>query len=458
MPSTPAAAPPPQFRLGRYRWRICAILFFATTINYVDRNVLSFTMLDEPFRHQMLGLPAGTPLGPAEVARFKELMGYVDASFKLAYAIGFLIAGWMIDRLGTRRGFSISISVWSLAGIGHGLVQSVTGMSWARFLLGLGEAGNFPSAIKSVAEWFPRKERSFATGLFNAGANVGIILTAVCVPLIIHHFGWRVSFLITGALGFFVLLVWLMAFRRPEEHPKLTPGELAYIRSDGESTVDAPVKWRHLLPYRAMWAFALGKFLTDAVWWFYLTWLPSFFNDNAALEHKLDLKSVGLPFIAIYLISDGGSIFFGWLATRFIGMGWSVNRARKVTMLICALCVVPIFFAAQTSSIVVAIALIALATAAHQGWSANLFTTVSDLFPRRAVGSVTGIGGMMGAVGGALLAALAGKIIGVVGYWPLFVFASCAYLVALAIIQVLVPRLEPVKLEANEVPGTSAYG
>lgn len=445
-PPSPSGAGVPK--AGHYRWVICAILFVATTINYVDRNVLSFTMLDDHFRRTMLGLGEGGPLDAAQMALFKERMGYVDAAFKFAYAMGFVIAGWMIDRLGTRRGFSISITVWSIAGIAHGFVNSVLGMCGARFALGLGEAGNFPASIKSVAEWFPRKERSFATGLFNAGANVGIILTAACVPLIVAAMGWRASFIITGALGFVVLVLWLVFFFRPEAHPKVSAGELAYIRSDGEEDSGKSVRWAHLIPYKATWAFAIAKFLTDAVWWFYLTWLPSFFNDNAALTTKLDLKSVGIPFIVIYLISDFGSIFFGWLATRFIHLGWSVNRARKTTMLICALCVVPIFFASMTSSIVVAIALISLATAAHQGWSANLFTTVSDMFPKRAVGSVTGIGGMMGGIGGALLAAVAGKVIGVAGYWPLFIFASGAYLLALVIVQILAPRLEPVKLDA----------
>ncbi|MEY2878354.1 MAG: hypothetical protein RLZZ15_734 [Verrucomicrobiota bacterium] len=443
-----SSAPPSSVpKSGRYRWAICAILFVATTINYVDRNVLSFTMLDDAFRRVMLGLPDGAPLTPAQISDFKERMGYVDAAFKIAYALGFVIAGWMIDRLGTRRGFSISITVWSIAGVLHGLVNSISGLSVTRFLLGLGEAGNFPASIKSVAEWFPRKERSFATGIFNAGSNVGIILTAACVPLIVAALGWRASFIITGALGFVVLVIWLLAFYKPEAHPKVTPAELAYIRSDGETDSGKPVTWGALIPFKATWAFALAKFMTDAVWWFYLTWLPSFFNDNAALSTKLDLKSVGIPFIVIYLISDGGSIFFGWLATKFIGLGWSVNRARKTTMLICALCVVPIFFASMTSSIVVAIALISLATAAHQGWSANLFTTVSDMFPKRAVGSVTGIGGMMGGIGGALLAAFAGKIIATTGsYLPLFIFASCAYLIALLIVQTLAPRLEPVTL------------
>jgi len=444
-----ASASPVVSTLGRYRWRICAVLFLATTVNYIDRNVFSFTMLDTTFRHQMLGIPLEQELTDRDLILFKERMGYVDAMFKFAYAFGFLVAGYVIDRVGTRRGYTISIAGWSLAAVGHGLANSVFGMSISRLLLGVSEAGNFPAAIKTVAEWFPKKERSFATGLFNAGANVGIILTALFVPLIILHLGWRASFIITGAVGVFVLFAWLAVYRRPEDHPKVSPAELAFIRQDGASLSETPVRWRDLVGFRETWAFAIAKFMTDAVWWFYLTWLPTFFNDNPAFTAKLDLKQVGLPFLIIYIISDLGSIFFGWLATRFIGLGWTVNRARKTTMLICAICVVPIFFAAATSSVAVAIALIALATAAHQGWSANLFTTVSDLFPRRAVGSVVGIGGMMGGLGGALLGASSGWIIGHVGYFPLFGLAASAYLIALLIIQMLTPKLEPVHIDAR---------
>lgn len=448
MSASPAPTPVAAL-VGRFRWRICAVLFLATTINYIDRNVFSFTMLDETFRHQMLGLPPGQPLAEGDLVTFKERMGYVDATFKFAYAVGFLLAGYLIDRVGTRRGYTISIAGWSVAAAGHGLVGSIAGMSIARFLLGIGEAGNFPAAIKTVAEWFPRKERSFATGLFNAGSNVGIILTAVLVPLIIVHLGWRASFLITGSIGILVLFAWLALYRPPEDHPKLSAAELAYIRQDGAPAAsERNVRWRDLVGFRETWAFAVAKFMTDAIWWFYLTWLPSFFNDNPAFTTKLDLKQVGLPFLVIYIVSDLGSIFFGWLATRFIGLGWTVNRARKTTMLICALSVVPILFAARTSSVAIAVGLIALATAAHQGWSANLFTTASDLFPRRAVGSVVGIGGMMGGLGGALLGASSGWIIGHVGYVPLFAIAASAYLVALAILQVLTPKLEPVRLDA----------
>lgn len=437
---------PLKQQIGRYRWRICAVLFLATTINYIDRNVFSFTMLDTTFRHQMLDIPLNVPLTDADMAVFREKMSFLDSIFKYAYAFGFLLAGYMIDRIGIRRGYGTSITAWSFAAVGHGLVHSVPGMAWARGLLGVGEAGNFPAAIKTVSEWFPRKERSFATGVFNAGANVGIILTAICVPIIIASMGWRASFIITGAIGVLVLFLWLAMYRKPAEHPKLSAEELAYIQQDGALESDQPVKWRALIKYRSTWAFAIPKFMTDAIWWFYLTWLPTFFNSNPVFTTKLDLKQVGIPFLVIYLVSDFGSIFFGWLATRFIGLGWSVNRARKTTMLICALCVVPIIFASMTSNIVIAIALIALATAAHQGWSANLFTTVSDQFPRRAVGSVVGIGGLMGGLGGALLAAKVGFIINTGGYVPLFAIASSAYLLALLVLQLLSPRLDTVKL------------
>jgi ACS family hexuronate transporter-like MFS transporter len=441
-----AVLPAPRSVVGRYRWRICAVLFLATTINYIDRNVFSFTMLDTTFRHQMLGIPLERPLTDADLAMFREKMSFLDSIFKYCYAFGFLLAGYMIDRIGVRRGYATSIGGWSIAAVGHGLVQSVSGMAFARGLLGIGEAGNFPAAIKTVSEWFPRKERSFATGIFNAGANVGIILTALCVPLIIASMGWRASFIITGAVGVLVLFWWLAVYRTPEAHPKLSEGELAYIRQDGPPEAEQRMKWRELVKYRATWAFAVPKFMTDAIWWFYLTWLPTFFNSNPEFTTKLDLKQVGIPFLVIYLVSDFGSIFFGWLATRFIGLGWSVNKARKVTMLICALCVVPIVFASMTSSIVLAIALISLATAAHQGWSANLFTTVSDQFPRRAVGSVVGIGGLMGGLGGALLAAQVGFIINTGGYVPLFAIAASSYMIALLIMQLLAPKLAPVEL------------
>ena len=429
-----------------YRWRICALLFFATTINYIDRNVLSFTMIDEFFRKEMLGLPADAVLSQADLDRFKEMMGYVDAVFKLAYGLGFLLVGYLIDRIGTKKGYAICIAVWSMAGVCNAFVGSLRGLSLTRFMLGLGESGNFPSAIKTVAEWFPRKERSFATGIFNAGSNVGIIVTALAVPWMTIQFGWRVSFIVTGLLGFIIFFFWWRMYRQPDNHPKVSAEELEHIKSDTEAESTERMSWRKVITYKQTWAFAVGKFLTDPIWWFYLTWLPDFFNSNEALDQKLDLKNIGLPFVIIYLISDFGSIFFGWLSSRFIQMGWSVNRARKTTMLICALCVVPIVFAATTSNIYVAVALIALATSAHQGWSANIFTLTSDMFPKQAVGSVVGVGGMLGAVGGTLFAAGAGVIRVKFGYMPLFISAAVAYLAALLIIQLIVPRLEKARL------------
>jgi MFS transporter, ACS family, hexuronate transporter len=437
-------------KIGNYRWRIVALLFFATTINYIDRNVLSFTMIDENFRKDILGVTG--ELTQADTDRFKEMMGYVDALSKFAYALGFVLVGWLIDKIGTKRGFSLSITVWSLGGIAHAFIGSVWGLSASRFTLLFGESGNFPSAIKSVAEWFPRKERSFATGVFNAGANVGIICTALAVPYIALHYGWRVSFFVTGSLGLILLAFWWLTYYRPEEHPKVSDAELNYIK-DGE-VVDtvAPQKlsWAKLLGYRQTWAFAMGKFMADPIWWFYLTWLPDFFNSNEALDQKLDLKNIGLPFLIIYLVSDGGSIFFGWLATFFMKRGWSVNKARKVTLLLCALCVVPIFFASITSNLYVAIALISLAAAAHQGWSANCFTLVSDMFPKHTIASVTGIGGVFGSVGGILLAGVAGLIRVQFGYFPLFVIASSAYLIGLLLVHLLAPRLEPISRASVE--------
>jgi len=431
--------------IRNYRWRICALLFFATTVNYVDRNVLSFAMIDNLFRSEMLGLPAGTELTQAHTDRFKEMMGYVDAAFKFAYALGFIIMGYVIDKIGTRKGFSIAITVWSVAGVLNGFVGSVRGLSLTRFLLGLGEAGNFPSAVKTVAEWFPQKERSFAAGLFNAGANIGVILTALFVPYITITFGWRAAFVFTGLLGFVVLLFWRKMYQKPETHPRVSKEELNYILSDNETISTHKISWGKLLQHRQTWAFAAGKFLADPIWYFYLTWLPDFFNSSESLEHKLDLKNIGLPFIIIYLVSDAGSVFFGWLSSRLIQRGWQVNTARKTVMLMCALCVVPIVFASITNSVHLAVALIALAAAAHQGWSANMYTLASDMFPKQAVGSVVGIGSMFGAIGGVLFAASTGIIRVKFGYVPLFAIAGSAYLIALLLIHLLAPKLEVVK-------------
>jgi ACS family hexuronate transporter-like MFS transporter len=348
-----------------------------------------------------------------------------------------------MDWLGTRKGFSLSVLLWSLAAMAHALVSSVAGFSVARFALGLGEAGNFPACIKTVAEWFPRKERAFATGIFNAGTNVGVLVAAVTVPWLTLTYGWRWTFVITGLTGFVWLILWLALYRRPEEHPRLSAAELKYIRSD-PAELQTKVPWRRLLPYKQTWAFAIGKFMTDPIWWIYLFWLPDFLKKS----YGIDLRNIGLPLIIVYLMADAGSVAGGWLSSSLIKRGASVNRARKTAMLICALAVVPVVFAAKAANVWIAVLLVGLAAGAHQGWSANIFTTTSDMFPRQAVGSVVGIGGMAGAIGGMLIAKVVGYILQSTGsYVPIFLIAGSAYLVALAIIHLLAPKLEPAPLD-----------
>jgi ACS family hexuronate transporter-like MFS transporter len=413
-------------RIGRCRWMICALLFFAATLNYLDRQVIA--TLKPTLQGQ---------LGWSEI----DYSNIVFA-FQLAYAIALIVAGRAMDWLGTRKGFSLAVIFWSLAAMAHALVSSVVGFIVVRFALGLGEAANFPAAIKTVAEWFPKKERALATGIFNAGTNVGIIVAALSVPWIALNLGWRWTFVLTGVVGFVWLLFWFALYRRPEEHPQLSKAELHYIRSDPPEPT-ARIPWARLLPHRQTWAFAIGKFLTDPIWWFYLFWLPDFFYKR----FTLDLKNIGLPLVTVYVIADIGSVAGGWLSSSLIKRGLSVNAGRKTAMLLCAICVVPIIFAARTPNKWVAVMLVGLAAAAHQGWSANLFTTASDMFPRQAVGSVVGIGGMMGAVGGMLIAKAAGYILTFTGsYLSLFIVAGASYLLALLIIHSLVPRLELAKL------------
>jgi ACS family hexuronate transporter-like MFS transporter len=414
-------------RIGYYRWGICALLFFAATINYIDRQVIG-----------ILKPTLQTEIGWTEVQ-----YSWVVFSFQAAYAIGLLLVGGLMDRLGTRKGFSIAIVFWSIAAMAHAFAMSVIGFAVARFMLGLGESGNFPAAIKTVAEWFPKKERALATGIFNSGTNIGALVTPLVVPAITITWGWRWAFILTGAIGFIWLVFWWILYRSPDEHPKLSKSELKYIQSDPPDPA-VKVPWLKLLPHRQTWAFALGKFLTDPVWWVYLFWLPDFLNK----KHGLGLKDFGLPLVIIYLIADFGSIGGGWLSSTLIKRGWSINAGRKTAMFICAVCVVPIVFASQTSNLWVAVTLIGIAAAAHQGWSANIFTLVSDTFPRQAVGSVVGIGGMAGAVGGMLIARLVGEILERTGsYVPIFIIAGSAYLIALLVIHLLAPKLEPASLE-----------
>ena len=412
-------------RIGNYRWIICALLFFATTINYVDRQILGILATDKGFQ--------------ATIGWNEAEYGYVQTVFQGAYALGLLLVGNLMDRFGTRKGFSFAISFWSVAAVCHSLAHSVMGFGAARFALGLGEAGNFPAAIKTVAEWFPKKERALATGIFNSGSNVGAIVAPLAVPFIAVNYGWQVAFIITGMLGFIWLAFWLLLYRRPEEHPKLSRAELAHIRSDpAEPTTKIP--WARLFPHRQTWAFAIGKFMTDPIWWVYLFWLPKFLHSN----YGLNIIQIGLPLVVIYVAADVGSIGGGWLSSTLIKRGWSVNKARKTAMLICAVSVTPIIFAANASSMWAAVGFISLAAAAHQGWSANIFTMVSDMFPRRAVGSVVGIGGMAGSIGGMLIATTVGLILQYLhSYLPIFIIAGTTYLVALLVIHLLAPRLEP---------------
>jgi MFS transporter, ACS family, hexuronate transporter len=438
---------------GHYRWVICALLFFAATINYVDRQVIGLlkTTLQTEFSMSETDYAA------------------IVFSFQLAYAIGMLLAGRIMDKFGTRLGFTLAVVIWSLAAVAHAAANwfpwlslpsflinppsivmlggAAAGFALARFLLGIGEAGNFPASIKTVAEWFPRKERALATGIFNSGTNVGALATPLVVPWIAVNWGWQWAFIMTGLLGFLWVAFWWFLYRSPETHPHLTKEELAYIRSDPAESV-TPIKWGKLIPHRQTWAFAIGKFMTDPIWWLYLFWIPDFLHRN----HGLDLKSMGLPLVAIYLVADIGSIGGGWISSSLLKRGWTPNRARKTAMLICALAVVPIVLAANVSSLWGAVALVSLAAAAHQGWSANLFTTASDMFPRRAVGSVVGIGGMAGAVGGMVIALIVGAILQATGsYVPIFIMAGSAYLLALLVIHLLSPNLEPANIDESAV-------
>ncbi|MFH0736466.1 MAG: MFS transporter [bacterium] len=414
---------------GYYRWTIVALLFFATTINYIDR--------------QVLGILA--PVLEKEIGWSELDYGYIVTAFSAAYAIGLLFMGGIIDKIGTKIGYTIAIFGWSIAAMFHAAASSVIGFATARFGLGLSEAGNFPAAIKTVAEWFPKKERAFATGIFNSGSNIGAIVAPLVVPWITITYGWQEAFIATGALGFFWIILWWLFYQKPENHKKLSKGELAYIQSDPADSAEK-IPWVKLLKYKQTWAFTIAKFLTDPIWWFYLYWVPKFLNK----EHGITLDKIGIPLIIIYLMADFGSIGGGWLSSFFIKRGWSVNKGRKITMLIMAVCVVPIIFVSVASEMWMVVLLLSLATAAHQGWSANLFTTVSDLFPRKAVASVVGIGGMGGAIGGMLIATIAGLILEFTGsYVILFIICGSVYLIALAVIQVLVKNLEPIDFNLN---------
>ncbi|HEY1807893.1 MAG TPA: MFS transporter, partial [Acidobacteriaceae bacterium] len=412
-------------------WTICAMLFAATSINYMDRQVIAIL---EPTLQRTIGLT-------------QVDYGYIVAGFQAAYAIGVVAAGWLIDRLGTRLGYCLFMGIWALSAMAHSLANNALEFGIARFSLGLGESGNFPAAIKTVAEWFPQKERSLATGIFNSGAAVGAVLAPALVPWVAVHYSWRVAFLITGCFSLLWIVWWYRYYRRPGLYPRLTKGELEYIQQDATPAEAASpqIPWPRLWSYRQTWAFAIGKFMTDPIWWFFLFWLPSYFSSR----FHLTLAHLGLPLVVVYTASTVGSIGGGWLPVPFRKLGMPSAKARITAMLVCACCVVPIFTAGGLRSESMAIALISLAAAAHQGWSANLFTTTSDMFPKSAIGSVVGIGTLAGSAGGVLLATSAGWIIQIThSYASLFAVASSAYLVALFIITLLAPGLRRVEMPA----------
>jgi MFS transporter, ACS family, hexuronate transporter len=407
---------------GKVRWTICGMLFAATSINYIDR--------------QILGILA--PILQHTIGWTDPQYSYIISGFQFAYAVGLILAGRMVDRLGTRIGYAIIMGVWSLSAMSHALARTVLGFAAARFFLGLGEAGNFPAAIKTTAEWFPQSERSLATGIFNSGTSVGAILAPAIVPWVTLRYGWQAAFLMTGAFSALWILGWLFYYRSPARHRTLTPEEFAYIQRDLNEPIKA-VPWHQLLGHPQTWAFAAGKLLTDPIWWFLLYWLPLFLTN----KFHLGLGQLAVPLVVIYNISTIGSVGGGWLPAFFHRHGMAMSRARLSTMLLCACLVTPIFFASRVHSEWLAIGIISLAAAAHQGWSANLFTTASDMFPRSAVGSVVGIGATIGSIGGVLFSLGTGWILNLTHNYTIpFILSASAYLLALGLMQLIVPGLK----------------
>lgn len=439
MKTPPSVSAPTLEKIGTYRWRIVALLFFATTINYLDR--------------QIIGLLKPTLAG--EFAWSETDYSRIVMAFQAAYAVGLLGFGGIIDRIGTKMGYTISVVVWSIAAMLHAAATSTFGFGAARALLGLGEAGNFPAAIKSVAEWFPKKERALATGIFNSGTNIGAVVSPILVPWLLGAYGWQMAFIVTGAVGFIWLIFWQIQYGTPSQKKNLDPAEYAHIHSDihtvGNTDSDTTkFSWTRLFRIRQTWAFVFGKMLTDPIWWFFLFWLPSYFKDR----FQLDLSKPSLPLVVVYTATTIGSIGGGFITGYLIKRGWPIFRARKTAMLFFALAVVPIVMAQFASNIWQAVALISLAAAAHQAWSANIFTTASDMFPKKAVSSVVGIGGMAGSLGGIVFPFVVGTILDaykadgniVAGYNIIFLLCGSAYLLAWGIMHLFAPKMEQVKL------------
>jgi len=415
---------------GNIRWFILSLLFLATTILYIDRSALGILA---PDLQRSIGWN-------------EEQYGLINTAFMIAYAICFLVMGTIVDRIGTKKGYMVSIGIWSLATAAHALAASWIGFAIARFSLAVGQSGNFPSAIKAVAEWFPKKERALAVSIFNGGSNMGTILSPLIIPgLVIMAGSWRVAFLWTIPISLVWLLLWSRNFRKPENHKKVTEKELAYINSDSgtEENIEK-LPWKAILPHRGTWAIAVGKFIADPIWWFYLFWGAKFLNE----KFGVNLKEIGLPFFTIYIVSWGIGMVMGWFSSRLLKGGMSLNRGRKLGMLACAICAVPVAFVPHTGSLWLAVSLIALAAGGHCGWSANIFSLMSDIFPRKATASVAGFGGFAGAVGGAIVAFGVGKIlqqIGTDGYAIPFGVASVGYLFALGMIHLIVPKIKPIE-------------
>jgi ACS family hexuronate transporter-like MFS transporter len=406
------------------------MLFAATSINYVDRQIIGVLK----------------PTLQLEFGWTESSYGDLVFWFQAAYALGYLGFGRVIDKIGARLGYAAVVTLWTAAHIAHALVSSIGGFIAVRFALGLGESGNFPAGLKAIAEWFPKQERALATGIFVAGTNVGAIITPLIVPFITYRWGWRAAFIVTGSFSLVWLVLWLKMYRRPHEHSKVSAGELAFINSDSSVNVGPPravtdMTWRTLLRVPETWAYALARFLIDPIWWMFLFWLPDFF----AKRYSLDLGHFGPPLVVVYLVSDVGSIGGGWLSSRLIRLGYTVNRARKLTMLLASVLVMPVMFAMHAENLWLAVAIVGVATAAHQAFSATLYTFPSDVFPKQAVGTVVGIGGTAGAIGGMLMAKYAGWVLdGVGSYTPIFIVAGTVYILALIVVHALSPRLKPV--------------
>ena len=416
------------YKKGKIRYSVLALLFFATTINYIDRQVIGIL---KPFIADDLG--------------WSELdYGLIVTAFQVAYAIGLLISGALLDRYGTRIGYSVAIALWSIAGILHAAARSVYGFVVVRFMLGLGESANFPAAIKTVAEWFPQKDRAYATGWFNSGSTIGAIVAPIIVTGTTVAFGWQWAFIITGALGFIWIALWLAFYKKPEEHKRLTREEFDYIHRDERINEESKISWASLFKYRQTYALCATRIVSDWVWWFFLFWTPDFLHKT----HGIEIMETVLPLILIYSVASAGGIAGGWISSSMISKNFSVDIARKRAILICALVVLPVMTVPLLTSKWIAVILISLACAGHMGWASNMFSIISDIFPKKAVASVTGLSGFTGAIGGALSATFVGWILDASGsYFLIFMIASIVYMLNWAIIKIFIPNIKPIENE-----------